>query len=410
MITRRISQHISPQTPLRLREYVLLIAALFSMVAFSIDSILPALPEIGAQLVPDNINKAQLLISAFVIGAGLGQLIFGPLSDSMGRRFSLSMGMLLYMVAAFAAFWAQSLEAILFWRFVQGLGAAGPRTCGMAMTRDLYEGRQMARVNSMAFGFFVFVPAVAPMIGQWIVLGFGWRQMFTAYILLAAAILTWFLVRQPETLPNERRRPLSLRPTLAAFKVVLQTRVTLIYMAIITLAFGQLMAFISSAQQIFVDVLGAGTNFPYYFALVTVFSAFSGFLNAQLVMRLGMRRLALAGFATQTVLASLTLLAWWWLAPQGAFALWLFCGWATTLFFLNGLSFGNLNALAIQPLGHVAGTASAVIGAVPTVAAIAIAAPIGLAFNNTPFPLLIGVTTCSALAWALMQLDRGNMS
>ena len=248
MITRFISQHVSPQTPLRLREYVLLIAALFSMVAFSIDSILPALPEIGSQLVPDDINKAQLLISAFVIGAGFGQLVFGPLSDSMGRRFSLSMGMLLYMLAAFAAFWAQTLEAILFWRFVQGLGAAGPRTCGMAMTRDLYEGRQMARVNSMAFGFFVFVPAVAPMIGQWIVQGFGWRQMFTAYILLAAAILTWFLLRQPETLPQERRRPLSLRPTLSAFKVVLQTRVTLIYMAIITLAFGQLMSFISSAD------------------------------------------------------------------------------------------------------------------------------------------------------------------
>ena len=393
-----------------MREYVLLVAALFSMVAFSIDSILPALPEIAARLVPDNVNTAQLLISSFVIGAGLGQLVFGPLSDSMGRRFSLSMGMLLYMLAAFAAFWAQSLEALLFCRFVQGLGAAGPRTCGMAMTRDLYEGREMARVNSMAFGFFVFVPAVAPMIGQWIVLGFGWRQMFTAYIILAALILGWFLLRQPETLAVERRRPLSVRPILSAFRIVLSTRVTLIYMAVITLAFAQLMAFISSAQQIFVDVLGVGTHFPYYFALVTVFSAASGFINAQLVMRLGMRRLAQAGFAVQTVLAGLTLLIWWIATPEGATALWLFCGWATTLFFLNGLSFGNLNALAIQPLGHVAGTASAVIGAVPTVVAIAIAAPIGLAFNDTPFPLLIGVTLCSGLAWAIMQLDKGNQN
>ncbi|MHA6267853.1 multidrug effflux MFS transporter [uncultured Aliiroseovarius sp.] len=403
-----IARSFPPVQPLRLGEYVLLVAALFSMVAFSIDSILPALPEIASTLVPENVNRAQLLISAFVIGAGAGQLFFGPLSDALGRRFSLSMGMLLYMLAAFAALWAQTLETLLFWRFIQGLGAAGPRACGMAMTRDLYQGREMARVNSMAFGFFVFVPAVAPMIGQGIVLAFGWRQMFTAYILLALVILIWFLLRQPETLPPERRRALSLRPILAAFKVVLSTRVTLIYMGVITLAFGQLMSFISSAQQIYVDVLGVGTRFPLYFALVTVFSAAAGFLNAKLVMRLGMRRLAVTGFAVQTVLAAVTLLAWWVFAPQGAWALWLFCGWATTLFFLNGLSFGNLNALAIQPLGHVAGTASAVIGAVPTIAAIAIAAPVGLAFNDTPFPLLIGVTICSALAVALMQLDRGN--
>lgn len=397
-----------PVKPLRLREYVLLMAALFSMVAFSIDSILPALPEIASLLVPEDVNRAQLLISSFVIGAGAGQLIFGPLSDSIGRRCSLALGMLLYMAAAFAALWAQSLEALLFWRFVQGMGAAGPRTCGMAMTRDLYEGRQMARVNSMAFTFFVLVPAVAPLIGQWVVLGFGWRHMFTTYILLAIAILTWFLLRQPETLAPERRRPLSPRPTLEAFAIVMKSRVTLLYMAVITFAFAQLMAFISSAQQIFVDVLGAGAKWPVYFALITIFSAASGLLNARLVMRIGMRRLAQAGFATQTVLAGLTLTIWCMYEPQGNSALIMFCLWASTLFFLNGLSFGNLNALAIQPLGHVAGTASALIGALPTMAAIAIAAPIGLAFNGTPLPLMTGVTICSGLALALMQFDRKN--
>lgn len=397
-----------PVEPLRLREYVLLMAALFSMVAFSINSILPALPEIASLLVPEDVNRAQLLISSFVIGAGAGQLIFGPLSDAIGRRCSLALGMLLYMLAAFAALWAQSLEALLFWRFIQGLGAAGPRTCGMAMTRDLYEGRQMARVNSMAFTFFVLVPAVAPLIGQWVVMGFGWRHMFTTYILVAIAILTWFLLRQPETLAPERRRPLSPRPTLEAFAIVMKSRVTLLYMGVITFAFAQLIAFISSAQQIFVDVLGAGMKWPVYFAMITVFSAASGLLNARLVMRIGMRRLAQAGFAMQTVLAGLTLTFWCMYEPQGHGALVIFCLWATTLFFLNGLSFGNLNALAIQPLGHVAGTASAIIGALPTVAAMAIAAPIGLAFNGTPLPLMTGVTICSGLALALMQFDRKN--
>lgn len=389
---------------------MLLMAALFSMVAFSIDSIMPALPEIAALLVPEDVNRAQLLIGSFVIGAGGGQLIFGPLSDSIGRRRSLALGIGLYMLAAFAALWAQSLETLLFWRFVQGAGAAGPRTCGVAMTRDLYEGRQMARVNSMAFTFFVLVPAIAPLIGQWVVLGFGWRHMFTTYILLAIVILTWFLLRQPETLPPERRRPLSLRLTFESFVIVMRNRVTLLYMAVITFAFAQLIAFISSAQQIFVDVLGVGTKFPIYFAIVTIFSAASGFLNARLVMRLGMRRLAQAGFAAQTLLAGITLAVWSIYEPQGGLALFVFCVWATTLFFLNGLSFGNLNALAIQPLGYVAGTASAIIGALPTMAAIAIAAPIGLAFNGTPLPLLTGVTICSGLALLLMQLDRHNDS
>lgn len=398
----------SPKKPLPMAEFIVLLAALFSMVAFSIDSIMPALPEIAAHMVPDNVNRAQLVITTFVIGTGIGQLFFGPLADAYGRRVSMAAGFALYMFAAAAAFNAQSIEALLFWRFVQGLGAAGPRTNAMALTRDLYEGRTMARVNSMAFTFFVLVPAVAPMIGQWVILSFGWRHMFTTYIVLALSILMWFLIRQPETHPVAKRRPMRLKPVVQAFGIVLSSRITLLYMSVITLAFAQLMAYLSSAQQIFVDVLGAGTRFPFYFAMVTILSAVSGALNSALVMRFGMRRLALIGFACQTILATLTLAYWANFNPQGSVALWLFVGWSTTLFFLNGLSFGNLNALAIQPLGHVAGTAAAVIGALPTMLSVLIAAPVGLAFNGSPLPLLIGVTICSSLSVILIQVDRNN--
>lgn len=398
----------TPQKPLPMGEFIILLAALFSMVAFSIDSILPALPEIAAHMVPDNVNRAQLVIVAFVVGAGLGQLFFGPLSDAYGRRLSMGAGFVLYMLASAAAYSAHSIEALLFWRFVQGLGAAGPRTNAMALTRDLYEGRTMAKVNSMAFTFFVLVPAVAPMLGQWIILGFGWRHLFTTYALVAFVILAWFLLRQPETHPVEKRRPLRLRPVLEAFVIVFKSKVTLLYMTVILLAFAQLMAYLSSAQQIFVDVLGTGTSFPFYFALVTILSAGSGAINSVLVLRIGMRRLALIGFAAQAVLAALTLGYWAIMAPGGPVALWLFVCWSTTLFFVNGLSFGNLNALAMQPLGHVAGTAAAVIGAVPTMLSVLIAAPIGQAFNGTPIPLLIGVVICSTLSAILIQIDRHN--
>ncbi|MDA5094805.1 multidrug effflux MFS transporter [Aliiroseovarius sp. KMU-50] len=389
-------------------EFILLLAALFSMVAFSIDSILPALPEIASHMVPDNVNRAQLVITAFVVGAGLGQLFFGPLADAFGRRLSMASGFALYMFAAAAAFGSQSLEALLFWRFVQGLGAAGPRTNAMALTRDLYEGRTMAKVNSMAFTFFVLVPAVAPLIGQSVILSFGWRHMFTTYVLVAFVILLWFLIRQPETHLPENRRSMRLKPMIETFGIVLSNRTTVLYMMIITLAFGQLMSYLSSAQQIFVDVLGTGTSFPLYFALVTLLSAISGFLNSILVIRFGMRRLALIGFVSQTILASATLLYWSVFAPEGNVALWVFVIWSTSLFALNGLSFGNLNALAMQPLGHVAGTAAALIGALPTMLAVLIAAPVGLAFNGTPEPLLIGVTLCSALSVLLIQTDRKN--
>ncbi len=398
----------APQKPLPMREFIVLLAALFSMVAFSIDSILPALPEIAAHMVPDNVNRAQLVVITFVVGTGIGQLFFGPLSDAYGRRVSMASGFALYMVASAAAYSAQSIEALLFWRFVQGLGAAGPRTNAMAITRDLYEGRTMAKVTSMAFTFFVLVPAIAPMVGQWVILGFGWRHMFTTYALVAFVIITWFLIRQPETHPSEKRRPMRLKPVMAAFAMVFKSKVTLLYMTVIMLAFGQLMAYLSSAQQIFVDVLGTGTAFPFYFALVTILSAASGALNSVLVLRFGMRRLALIAFAGQTVLAASTLAYWTLMSPDGAVALWVFVLWSTTLFFVNGLSFGNLNALAIQPLGHVAGTASAVIGALPTVLSVMIAAPIGQAFNGTPIPLLIGVVLCSGLSVVLIQIDRHN--
>lgn len=398
----------SPQKPLPMGEFILLLAALFSMVAFSIDSILPALPEIAAHMVPDNVNRAQLVVITFVIGTGVGQLFFGPLSDAYGRRMSMASGFALYMVASLAAYTAQSIEMLLFWRFVQGLGAAGPRTNAMALTRDLYEGRTMAKVTSMAFTFFVLVPAIAPMVGQWVILGFGWRHMFTTYTLVALVIILWFLIRQPETHAVEKRRPMRLKPVLEAFAMVFKSKVTLLYMAVIMLAFGQLMAYLSSAQQIFVDVLGTGKAFPFYFALVTILSAASGMLNSVLVVRFGMRRLALIAFAGQTILAVSTLIYWLVMDPTGSVALWLFVLWSTTLFFVNGLSFGNLNALAIQPLGHVAGTAAAVIGAVPTVLSVLIAAPVGLAFNGTPIPLLIGVVACSGFSAVLIQVDRHN--
>jgi len=402
----------APTRALPFAELVLLLAALMSMMAFAIDSILPALPRIADEFIHQDPSQAQLVITAFVLGTGIGQIFIGPFSDSFGRRRALMLGVGLFIAGALGARAAGSLETLLAFRVLQGTGAAASRIVSQAVMRDLFSGRAQARVGSIVFSFFVIVPAVAPLVGQQIIGFVGWRGLFASYGWLGALVLVWFLMRQPETLRPENRRAFRLGRVLVAMREVLATPVALRYLLVASLGFGQLMAYISSAQQVYVDALGAGDRFVYYFAGVALISGFSGFLNAQLVMRLGMRPLASAAFASQVLIAGG--LAALWLTgaiatlPQG-WQLAIFIAWSVTFFFMNGLTFGNITALAMEPLGHIAGTASAVIGALSSVLAVAIAIPIGLAFNGTPGPLLAGVVICSALALWLIRGDRDRV-
>lgn len=401
----------TPTRPPAFAELVILLAALMSLMAFSIDSILPALPDIASEFVPGNVSRAQLVVSIFVLGTGVGQLFIGPFSDSYGRRAALSFGIGLFVLGAVAGIMANSLETLLAARFVQGLGAAASRIVSQSVTRDMFSGRAQARVGSLVFTFFVIVPAVAPLIGQAIIGVVGWRGLFGSYVLLGLAVLSWFLLRQPETLKPENRRAFRIGQIYLAMAEVMRSRITMRYLMVMTLGFGQLMAYLSSAQEVYVDALGAGSRFPMYFALVALVSGASGVLNARLVMRLGMRPLASVAFGSQLVIAG----AVWGLWAAGAFdglsqhtQLWIFIGWSVTLFFMNGLTFGNVTALAMEPLGHIAGTASAVLGAFSSILSVMIAIPIGLAFDGSPKPLMLGVAVCSALAFALVWTDRAR--
>ena len=403
----------TPTRPLRQTELVMLLAALMSLMAFSIDSIMPALPEIAGDFIPDAPSRAQLAISSFVIGTGIGQIFLGPFSDSFGRRPTLLLGIGLFIAGAHSARVSTGLEPFLVARFVQGLGAASSRIVSQAVMRDLYSGREQARIGSIVFTFFVVIPALAPLIGQGIVaLTGGWRGLFAAYSGLGTLVLAWFLLRQPETLAPDRRRPFGLGPVIAAAWEVLRTPVALRYLIVASLAFGQLMSYINSAQQVFADTLGAGTRFPVYFAAIALLSGVSGFINARVVMRLGMRPLARLAFASQAVIAGAFWLAWHFgLIDRlpAATTLALFVAWSVTLFFMNGMTFGNITALAMEPLGHVAGTASAVLGALSSVLAMVIAVPVGLAFDGTPRALLLGVALCSAAAFWLIHRDRDRV-
>ena len=387
-------------------EFVAMIAILFATIAFSIDAMLPALPQIAAELTPEAVNRAQLVLATFVLGMGLGTLVAGPLSDSIGRKRAIVGFIGLSVLGAVAAAMSTSMEMLLAARLVQGLGAAGPRIVSIALVRDLYEGRTMARIMSFVMMIFILIPAVAPSIGALIIAGFGWRGIFGAFVLFGIAGVLWLNLRQEETLPPERRRPLRAGPLRQAFSEVVSHRLVLLYIVVLTLGFGQMFALLSSIQQIYAETFGRADTFPLWFAATGLLSGGGTILNATLVMRLGMRRLAIAAYATQTVISGLLVAAEMsGLLPPGlAFPVFFF--WSASVFFMAGLTFGNLNALALQPMGHIAGMAASVVGALSTVGAVFIAAPIGLAFDGTIVPLTFGTLICSALAWWLMRWSR----
>jgi DHA1 family bicyclomycin/chloramphenicol resistance-like MFS transporter len=398
-----------PRPPDRLgqTEFVALMAVLFAIIAFSIDSMLPALPGIAAELSPDAPNRAQLIISAFVAGIGVGIFFAGPISDAVGRKPTVLGGLVLYIAGAVLATQAPTLETLLAARFLQGLGAAAPRVVTIALVRDLYEGRAMARIMSFVMMVFVMIPSVAPAMGTVIIAGFGWRGIFGAFVAFGLVGGLWLHLRQAETLPPARRRPLRLGPIRAAVAEVAGHRMVRLYIAAMTLGYAQLFALLVSIQPVMTQVFGlSDAAFPLWFMAIGVLSAGGTVINATLVMRLGMRRLAMAAFGGMVAVAVLTgvpVLTGW---AQGDVAFALFLIFATAVFFIAGLTFGNLNALALQPMGHIAGLASSVTGAASTLLSVVIAAPVGLAYDGTIGPLVLCTVVCSALCWALLRSSR----
>lgn len=394
-------------TPARERlgqgEFVALIAMLFATVALSIDAMLPALPEIAETLSPKAPNRAQLVLTSFVLGMGLGTLVAGPLSDAFGRKRMILLGSAVYALAALACYLAPSLEVLLIARVVQGIGSAGPRTVSIALVRDLFHGREMARIMSFAMMVFTLVPALAPLMGQGVMAFASWHTIFLVYILFSAVTMAWLGLRQPETLPRAARRPLSPRALLAGTRELLGHRIVKLSILCQTLTMAALFSMLSSIQGIFDLRFDRGAQFPVWFAVIAVLSASGSLLNARAVMRFGMRHMVTVTYAGVLALTLLHLaLGTGGLMPE-ALAFPAFMLWAVALFAMMGLTMGNLNALAMDPVGHIAGLAASVISALATIGSVILAVPVGQAFDGTVTPLLIGVTLFIAASLALIR-------
>jgi DHA1 family bicyclomycin/chloramphenicol resistance-like MFS transporter len=395
---------MTPTARLSSGEFIALIAALFATVAISIDAMLPALPEIAATLSPSDPNRAQLVVTSFVFGMGVGTLFVGPLSDAFGRKRVLLWSAALYSLAALACYLVPSLNSLLLARVLMGIGAAAPRVVAVAMVRDLFSGREMAKVMSFVMMVFTLVPAVAPLMGQGIIALAQWQVIFLVYIAFSAVTMAWLALRQPETLPVSARRPLAVVTLLSATRELLSHRIVIASIVAQTLTLAALFATLSSMQGIFEQRFDRADSFPLWFAFIALASASGSIINANVVVRLGMRRVVTVTYAGMVVL-TLGLLA---LTVAGAMpealAFPAHILWSIALFAMMGLSMGNLNALAMEPVGHIAGLAASVTSAIATVASVLIAVPVGLAFDGTAQPLMAGVTVFMASAWAAVRL------
>jgi DHA1 family bicyclomycin/chloramphenicol resistance-like MFS transporter len=384
-------------------EFVALTAALMALTALSIDIMLPALPQIGSALGLESENDRQLVIILYMAGFACGQIFFGPLSDHFGRKPVLLSGLAIFIAGSLGALLSGSFKMLLAARLLQGIGAASPRVVAVAVVRDLYGGRQMARVMSFAMMVFILIPVLAPSLGQALILLGDWHWTFFVLLATASIVAVWAGLRLPETAEQAlgAERALNVR---ASFFAAILDPLTMAYGVASGFMFGCLLAYVASAQQIFVEVFHLGQAFPIVFGAIASTMAIASFVNARLVGRLGMRRVshtALAGFTA----VSLVLLA---ASAGGVAGLAVFAALVASAFFLFGLIAPNFNAIAMEPQGHNAGMASSVIGSLSTAIGALAGGLVGRSFDGTVLPIAAGFAVCSLITCAIVIFAEGR--
>jgi DHA1 family bicyclomycin/chloramphenicol resistance-like MFS transporter len=380
-------------------EFVTLMALMTSLVALSIDSVLPALSQIGADLNITDPRQSHLIISLFFIGMALGQLYYGPLSDSKGRRYAIISGLIIFAIGSLVCIYAKSLEVMLIGRVIQAFGVSGPRIATLAVIRDKYEGEAMARVMSFIMMVFILVPMLAPVFGQTILFWFSWQHIFSSFLIYGLFIGLWFFVRQPETLPKEKRLPFSWSQLWISSKFILTNKYVMFYTISSGTIFGAFLAYISSSQTLFQHIYDTGELFPMYFALLAFSIGLASFINGNLVMRLGMRQLctwAMLGWLTFSTVLTVLCFVYDGIPPLWQFISVMFC-----TFFCIGILFGNINAMAMQPLGEMAGLGAAIIGSLSSLISVPTAVFVGSFIDSTITPVALGFVGFGSVSFVL---------
>ena len=396
----------SPHPGMGFRQFVALIAALMAVNALAIDSMLPALAIMGDALAIPTDNERQWIITAYLLGFGATQIVYGPLADRYGRKPVLLAGLAIFVVFSVAAAFATTFPMLILARVLQGVGSAATRVLTVSIVRDSYSGRKMARVMSLSFIVFLAIPIIAPSLGQAILLVAPWPWIFGVLAIFGSVVAFWAALKLPETLHPEDRTPIRVGTIINAFRLALTTRMAVGYMAAMGIAFGGLFGFINSSQQIFVDVFDQEHLFPAIFALIAFFMAMSSFLNAAIVEKLGMRFVSHAALLAYIGFAALHAAV----AYSGLETLWTFTILQGCMMFCFGLVGPNFGSMAMEPLGHIAGTASSVQGFFTTICGALLGFLIGQSFDGTVMPLTLGFLCCGIAALIVVLVtERGRL-
>lgn len=391
--------------PLSKTEFVTLMALLTSVIALAIDSMLPAFPQIRAEFSISTPEQMQQIIAYLFLGYGFGQLFFGPLSDVFGRKNPIYWGLAIFIIGSVMSGFAPNFAIFLAGRFLQGFGGAAPRIISLALVRDEYKGNAMAQIMSMVMTIFILVPAIAPSLGQLILHVAGWRAIFVVLFIFGFINWLWFGFRQKETLPKVLRRNLSLKQIKYGIYETLKQPTTLACIVTSGLLFGIFVGYLGAVQNIFTEIFSVGERFPLFFGTLALSIGAASFFNSRLVMVLGMRRLISIAFLGMALL-SIAFVGYLHFLHNGPPALWLFMAYMIATFFAVGFLFGNLNAMAMTPLGHVAGMASSVLGFLQTSISVAVGVSIGKYFHHNVFPLVLSFGVISILCIAILQLEN----
>ncbi len=384
-------------------EFVALMASLMSIVALSIDALLPALPNIGASLGVTNPNNHQLLITMIFLGIGFGQLLFGPLSDSFGRKPIVFFGFIVFIIATIICVTTKSFEVMIFGRILQGFGLSSPRSLSLSMIRDEFSGDYMAKIVSIVVMFFLLIPVIAPTLGQFLLHFFNWESIFYFNLGFGVLIMIWFWLRQPETLIKSKRIKFSSHLFIDGTKAFFRQKEAVAFTFVSGFITGSFMVYLSTSQQIFQVQYQLADMFPYIFASLAISVGFATFLNSQLVEKFGMYKIAFASCIAYTVISVAYVIIFW--SGQNPSIIILIVFFALQ-FFAVGFLFGNLRALAMQPLGHIAGIGAAINGFISTAMAVPIANYIGNFVKTSVLPLFIGFSVFGILSVLVFMMIR----
>jgi DHA1 family bicyclomycin/chloramphenicol resistance-like MFS transporter len=379
---------------------------MMSLTALSTDAMLPALPQIGNDLGVANPNDRQLVVSMIFLGSAFGRLFFGPLSDKTGRRPAIFAGYSLYITGSLISIFSMNFPIMLWGRIFQGLGLSSLQAVMMAIVRDRFEGRKMARVMSFTMTVFILVPMIAPTIGQGIFSLAGWRSIFGSFLLFALISVLWFALRMPETLAQENQAPFSLRRIIDSIQEIFAIRPVLGCTLTAGLISGIFLGYLNTSQQIFQEQYALGDLFPLFFAINSFSLGMASFLNARLVMRFGMIRLVRWALRIEFGLAVIFLGISFVFTGQPP--LWGLMAYLMISFFCTGILWGNLNALAMQPLGHIAGVGAAVVGSFSTLISMLLGTLIGHSYDGTVLPLIVGMTVLTGISMFVIRWAKSE--